>query len=149
MGRNFQVSLTFDFMPAAGEPDVGLDLLRAEACVEYQLFRSMPPEVAPEQIADFDALLLGGQRLTREMLNGQDMRLSVLARLGVGYDRVDVEALTDNEVLLTITPDGIRRPMATAIVTLILALTHEVADKDRLFRATGWARRLEIEGRGV
>ena len=60
MSRNFQVSLTCDFMPAAGEPDVGLDLLRAEACVEYQLFRSMPPEVAPEQIADFDALLLGG-----------------------------------------------------------------------------------------
>ena len=149
MSRNFQVSLTCDFMPAEGEPDVGLDLLRAEACVEYQLFRSMPPAVAPEQITGFDALLLGGQLLTREILNGRDMRLAILARLGVGYDRVDVKALTDNDILLTITPDGIRRPMATAIVTLILALSHEVAAKDRLFRAAGWARRLEIEGRGV
>src|SRR5258708_30276041 len=62
---------------------------------------------------------------------------------------VDVEALTQRDIILTITPDGVRRPMAAAIVTLILSLTHELMAKDRQVRQRRWAERITLIGRGL
>ena len=57
-------------------------------------------------------------------MSGPDRRLKLIARFGVGYDTVDVPALTENGVLLTITPDGVRRPVASSALTFILMLAH-------------------------
>ena len=46
----------------------------------------------------------------------------ILARHGVGLDFVDLEACTRRGIGVTITPQGITRPMASAAVTLVLAL---------------------------
>ena len=62
---------------------------------------------------------------------------------------VDVQALTDRDVILTITPDGVRRPMASGIVGLILALSLNIQAKDRLVRAGRWKDRLEIRATGL
>ena len=72
-----------------------------------------------------------------------------LARFGVGYDSVDVDACTDRGVLLTITPDGVRRPVAAAAMTLLLALAHRLLLKDRLTREGRWAEKLEPHGPGL
>jgi len=52
-------------------------------------------------------------------------------------------------VILTITPDGVRRPMATAIVTLLLGLAHELLKKDRLVRDGNWKDRINIKTTGL
>ena len=44
----------------------------------------------------------------------------MVARFGVGYDTVDVPACSDNGIALVITPNGVRRPVAVAIIALIL-----------------------------
>ena len=64
-----------------------------------------------------------------------------MARFGVGYDSVDVEALADAGVATTITPGGVQRPVAVAILALILALSNKLLAKDRLARrgADGFA----------
>jgi phosphoglycerate dehydrogenase-like enzyme len=67
----------------------------------------------------------------------------------VGYDNVDLDACTRNGVAVTITPDGVRRPMAGVAMTLILALSHRLLEKDRLTREGGWARKLDYMGYGV
>ena len=96
----------------------------------------------------YDALLVLAPRVTAASLEGAD-RLAVLARFGVGYDSVDVPACTARDVLLTITPDGVRRPVAAAVLTLLLALTHKLLVKDRLTRAGRWAEKLDHMGQGV
>jgi phosphoglycerate dehydrogenase-like enzyme len=73
----------------------------------------------------------------------------VLARFGVGYDMVDVQALTDSDVILTITPDGVRRPVATAVMTMLLALAGELVTKDRMTRAGQWKDRTNIKTTGL
>jgi phosphoglycerate dehydrogenase-like enzyme len=75
----------------------------------------------------------------------------VVARFGVGYDTVDTEACTKAGIALVITPDGVRRPVAVSIVTLMLALTGKVMVKDRLTRegAAGYQRRSEHMGVGL
>jgi D-3-phosphoglycerate dehydrogenase len=76
-------------------------------------------------------------------------RLALVARFGVGYDNVDVPACTRNQVLLTITPDGVRRPVAASALTLLLALSHKLLIKDRLTRAGRWAEKLDHMGMGL
>jgi phosphoglycerate dehydrogenase-like enzyme len=72
-----------------------------------------------------------------------------VARFGVGYDNVDVPACTAAGVVLTITPDGVRRPVAAAALTFVLALSQKLLIKDRLTRAGRWADRGDHMGMGV
>jgi len=78
-------------------------------------------------------------------------RLGVIARFGVGYDTVDVDACTKAGIALVITPDGVRRPVAVSIITLMLALTGKLMAKDRLTReaAAGFAKRADHMGMGL
>ena len=78
-------------------------------------------------------------------------RLSVVARFGVGYDTVDVDACTEAGIALCITPDGVRRPVAVSIITLMLALTGKLMVKDQLTRqgADGFNKRAEHMGVGL
>ena len=78
-------------------------------------------------------------------------RLGVIARFGVGYDTVDVDACTKAGIALVITPDGVRRPVAVSIITLMLALTGKLMVKDRLTReaAAGFAKRADHMGVGL
>jgi len=147
----FRVALTRDFLNPDGSlalGDIGLDLLDADPEIERFFLPELTREIEPRHLAGADALLLLGPQLTAASLEGAET-LRLVARFGVGYDNVDVAACTAKGVLLTITPDGVRRPVAAAALTLILALTHRLLQKDRLTRAGGWARKVEFMGRGV
>jgi phosphoglycerate dehydrogenase-like enzyme len=69
--------------------------------------------------------------------------------MGVGYDSVDVKACTENGVILTNTPDGVRRPVATSILTLILALSHKIFTKDTITRTGRWTETTNHMGVGL
>jgi D-3-phosphoglycerate dehydrogenase len=98
----------------------------------------------------FDALILLIPRIEPESFP-KDGRLAIIARFGVGYDTVNVQACTDHDCALVITPDGVRRPVAVSIITFMLALTGKLFAKDRITRQgpEGWARRSEHMGLGL
>ena len=54
-------------------------------------------------------------------------------------------------IALVITPDGVRRPMAVTVLTLVLALASKLMAKDRLTRMgpEGWAQRSAHMGLGL
>jgi len=152
MADAFRVALSGDFKKTDGSPtypDFDLEPLRAAPGVEMEFLESQNP-LRAEQLADFDALILLAHRFSRESIHPNG-RLAVVARFGVGYDTVDVEACTDAGVALVITPDGVRRPVAVSIITLMLALTGKLMVKDRLTReaAAGFARRSDHMGVGL
>ena len=64
---------------------------------------------------------------------------------------IDVEACTEAGIALTITPGGVRRPVAAAIMTLLFALSGRLMDKDRLARGgtAAYLRRGEYPGVGL
>jgi D-3-phosphoglycerate dehydrogenase len=146
----FRVGVTRDFLKPDGTPgfgDIGLDALN-RAAVAWSYLAERTTELRPAQIASFDALLLLGPRLTAASLEGVQ-RLKLVARFGVGYDNVDVPACTRQGIVLTITPDGVRRPVAVAALTFILALAGKLLVKDRLTREGRWAEKLEHMGLGL
>jgi D-3-phosphoglycerate dehydrogenase len=143
--------LTRDFLKpdgALGFGDIGLELLDQAPGVEWEFLPENTPELLPEQVRDYEALLELAPRVTAATLAGSE-RLSVVARFGVGYDNVDVAACTEAGVLLTITPDGVRRPVALTVITLLLALSHRLLEKDRLTREGRWAEKLGYMGQGI
>lgn len=151
MDRPFRVGLTRDFLKPDGTlgfGDIGLDLLDRAPGVEWEFLPEDTRELTPAQVAPYDALLVLGPRVTAATLEGAE-RLAVVARFGVGYDNVDVDACTRNGVLLTITPDGVRRPVAVATLTFLLALSHRLLQKDALTRAGRWGEKLGYMGMGV
>ncbi|MBI4606571.1 MAG: dehydrogenase [Planctomycetes bacterium] len=151
MRRAFRVGITRDFLKADGSiafGDIGLDLLDAAPGVEREFLAETVRELRPDQVRDYDALLLLGPRLGAASLEGAD-RLALVSRFGVGYDNVDVPACTRHGVALTITPDGVRRPVAVAAITLLLAAAHKLVVKDKLTREGRWAEKLDHMGMGV
>jgi len=152
MTAPFRVALSGDFRKADGSlvyPDFDLEPLRRAPGVEVAFLEPLNP-VRADQLEDFDALILLAHRFTKQSIPANG-RLAVVARFGVGYDAVDVEACTQAGIALAITPDGVRRPVAVSIVTFILALSGKLMIKDRLTReaATGFARRGEHMGTGL
>jgi D-3-phosphoglycerate dehydrogenase len=151
MPSPFRVGITHDFLNPSGVlpwEEFGLDRLHSGANIASEILPDCGP-VVPREVADsFDALLVLAPRVTADTLDGCS-RLTLVARFGVGYDNVDVPACTRNDVLLTITPDGVRRPVAVSALALVLALSHKLLIKDRLTRAGRWHEKLDHMGVGL
>ena len=117
--------------------------------VEWEFFEEISGEpVLAGSIADVDGVIAMGGRYDASTVGGSE-RFACVARWGVGYDLVDTGALTDNSVLLTIAVDAVRKPVAEAIVTLILALAKKLAAKDRLVRIGRWDLKSQASGLGM
>ena len=140
MPDRFRVALTRDFRDddgTIGWGDIGLSLLADAPGVEHRFLDVTAGEIPPEQLAGLDALVGLLPKVTARSLERAD-RLRVVARFGVGYDNVDVAALTAHGTLLTITRDAVARPVAQAALALMLGISHRLLDKDRLdFMGTG------------
>ena len=148
---DFRVGVTRDFLRQDGTlgfGDIGLSRLDAARGVSWEFLPEDVVELTPAHAAAYDALLVLAPRVTAATLAGQP-RLALVARFGVGYDNIDVEACTRGGVALTITPDGVRRPVATGVLTFILALSHHLPLKDRLTREGRWAEKLNHMGQGL
>ena len=147
----FRVGVTRDFLRPDGHSAASAtsaSTCSTRAGIAWEFLPDSGGEIPPEQARDYDGLLVLGPRVTAHTLEGVG-RLKVVARFGVGYDNVDVPACTQAGVLLTITPEGVRRPVAVAALTLLLALSHKLLIKDRLTRAGRWAEKLDHIGQGI
>ena len=148
----FRVALSGDFKKPDGSaafPDFDLGPLEQNPAVEYAYIQTNGVITASD-LEGYDALILLIPRIEPESFP-RDGRLAVIARFGVGYDTVNVQACTDHDCALVITPDGVRRPVAVSIITFMLALTGKLMPKDRITRQgpEGWARRNEHMGMGL
>lgn len=151
MGNLFRVGLTRDLLTPSGDVgwgEIGLELLDDAPGIAWQFLPEQTRELTAHQVRGLDAVGLLGPRVTESSLAGAD-RLALVARFGVGYDNVDLDACTRHGVAVTNTPDGVRRPMACATLTFILSLSHRVFEKDRLMRAGRWAEKLAYMGYGL
>ncbi len=148
----FRVALSGDFKKPDGSPafpDFDLSPLEQNPAVEYQFIKANGV-IQASDLEGFDALILLIPRIEPASFP-KDGRLAIIARFGVGYDTVNVQACTDNGCALAITPDGVRRPVAVSIITFMLALTGKLFAKDRITRQgpKGWAQRNEHMGIGL
>src|SRR5262245_55932752 len=153
MPARFRVGLVPDLLDAAGNPTFGADplaILDDAQEIERVWLPERHKEIPAALALEYDALYLTQQRVTRaSVARAAEGRLKVIARHGVGYDSVDVPAMTEGGVIVTNTPFAIRRPVATIAMTFILALAGHLFAKPRLTRSGRWDERTNHMGTGL
>ncbi len=100
-----------------------------------------------EYLPKVDAMLAGGERMTSELFALAPW-LRVIARTGVGYDLIDVEAATRHNVVVSITPGTNQDSVAEQTFALLLALCRRIVAYDRTIHSGGWDRQLVAPVRG-
>ena len=151
MEKTFRAGVTSDILDSRGEPAFGREPLKAFDVpnVEWQWLPRGLREITVEHAAAFDALYVNSPRVTAAAVARSDLRLKLISRHGVGYDSVDVPAMTQAGVLVANTPNAVPRPVATIALTFILALAHRLMAKDRITRTGRWPERLDHMGTGL
>lgn len=150
--NRFKVGITRDILDSRGEPSFGRDalaILEREPAIEWEYLPERIDQVGPDEAARYDALYVNTPRVPAAAVARADRRLRVVARHGVGYDSVDVAAMSAAGVLVTNTPAAMPRPVATIALTFILALAGKLMLKDRLTRTGRWHERMDNMGLGL
>ncbi len=148
----FRIGLPAGFLKPDGAvayPDCDLSPLRNDPRIALVQLNN-GGVFAPGDVGDLDALIMLGGRFAKASAHS-DHRLSLIARFGVGYDNVDLATCTESAIAVSITPDGVRRPVAVSVIAFLLALTGRMFEKDRLARMgpAGFAKKNEFIGYGL
>jgi phosphoglycerate dehydrogenase-like enzyme len=131
--------------PVYGPPlrDAGLELVFPARNVQ------MTEDELLEQLPGCSAALAGSEPYTRRVIEAAAARgLRVIARGGVGYDAVDVQAATDFGIPVTITPGTNHDAVAEHTFMLILALARHLIPQHTLIKQGQWPRRANLPLRG-
>lgn len=149
---SFKLGLTRDLLTPDGEPSFGaaaLEVLNRCEGIEWCYLDDNVGEITPDIAAAFDGLYVNSPLVTADSVARADCRVKIVARHGVGYDSVDVPALAARGIVVTNTPEAIRRPVAVASITMITALAGRLFVKDRITRAGQWDQRTAHMGIGL
>jgi len=99
--------------------DAGLEILRAASDVEYIELPQHAPDLM-EHVPDADAIIVRMTAITEDVVAAAP-NLKIVARHGVGYERIDVPALTAKGIPLALV--GNVNALAVAEHTLAMMLT--------------------------
>ncbi len=148
----YRIGISRDLLSASGEPTFGraaLAMLDADPRIEWEFLPQAVTRYTPDIMARYDGLHVATEVVDAASVARADRRVKLVSRHGVGYDSVDVAGLAAQGVLTTNTPVAIRRPVAVASLTFILALAGKLVAKDRITRAGRWDDRTSMMGEGL
>ena len=82
-----------------------------------------------------DAIIVAGETfVTGEVMDRIGPHLRVIARTGIGIDRIDLDAATRRGIMVVNTPDGPTESTAEHTIALLLNLCKQVMTGDRILR---------------
>ena len=103
------------------------------------LSESLPdPELLLSQLKGVSAVLAGSELYNRKVLEKAGLR--VIARMGVGYDAIDVSAASQTGTLVTIVPGTNHHSVAEMTIALMIGVFRGFPARDREVRTGVWKR---------
>lgn len=118
----------------------GFDLLRTEG-LEVRYYPGKPrveEEALLELIRDADAFIAGSEAVNKRVLDHAP-RLKVIARFGVGYDRIDWKYALDKGIPTTVAIGTNEQSVAELVFAHMLALARNIPFFDRTMRSGIWS----------
>jgi len=151
----FRFALTGDMLDIDGQfdlPSIGLDRLNGLPFIEYHFLRDLGPSrddptywdrfysllITPAHIADIHGIYVVRPWIKPSTFAEGADNLTVIGRAGTGYDKIDVQACTDNDVLLFNSPDALTHSTASSALLLILALAKRLPAQEKITRSGRW-----------
>src|SRR5690606_7184636 len=111
--------------------------------IEYERFTELSEENILQHIGNYDAVILGVAPFTARIIEKAD-RLKIASRHGVGYDSVDVAALTRAGIPLTVVGTANSVTVAEHALFFMLALAKQCVPYDREVRKGNWNIRFDL-----
>ena len=135
-GRNRKKVLIVGRMPQAG-----IDVLKKRDDVDYEILTDdRVPSLHPK-LKDANAVTLGGTAFRQAELDAAP-GMMVVARLGVGFDAVEIPALNKRKIPLMTTGIANSVSVAEHAMYMLLASARLTRKHDRFVRENAWGERL-------
>ena len=96
-----------------------------------------------KNLKNVDGIVLRTARLDKDILK-ELTKLKIVSRHGVGYDNVDIDFLNDNKIALAITGTANSVSVAEHVMTMILNLTKNIVNYDKLVKSGNFVKKYEI-----
>jgi D-3-phosphoglycerate dehydrogenase / 2-oxoglutarate reductase len=122
----------------------GMALLEARDDVDFEIVDGRSEAELADRIRDADAATIRTAPLPAAVID-HAARLKVVSRHGVGYDNVDVAALTAHGIPLAIAADANATAVAEHTLFFMLALAKQALRHDRAVREGNWEIRNRFE----
>lgn len=122
-------------------PQAGIDLLKTRDDVEYEVLTDDTVPSLHPKLKDANAVTLGATPFRQAELDAAP-GMMVVARLGVGFDAVEIPALNRRKVPLMTTGTANSVSVAEHAMYMLLASARLVKKYDRFVREGGWGQRL-------
>jgi D-3-phosphoglycerate dehydrogenase / 2-oxoglutarate reductase len=90
-------------------------------------------------IQDVDGMIAGLDQIDRPAIE-KASRLKIIARYGVGYDRVDITYAHEKDIIVTFTPGANAVSVAELAIGLMLCLAREIPSVSEATKAGAWPR---------
>jgi D-3-phosphoglycerate dehydrogenase len=126
-----------------------LDRMRAVGCelIPNEWGRAPTEDELLERIGEVDALISGTEPVTARVLAAAP-RLKIIAKHGVGYENIDLEAARARGVPVALAGGASADSVADMTFALLLGLARQTPQGDRAVRAGAWPRMVGMELRG-
>ncbi len=116
-----------------------INQLKAKDCevVHFPKQSSMTEDDLREWIPGCYAHICGGVAWTARAMEKADA-LKIIARIGVGFETVDIPAATARKIAVATTPGAGAETVSEFAFTLMTALSRRIMENDRVVRAGKW-----------
>lgn len=120
-------------------PETALALLRPHGDLKvWERDQAIPRDVLLQELCDADALLcMVTERIDEDLLSHAPC-LRIVANMAVGYDNVDVPALTRRGIVFTNTPGVLTETTADLAFALVLGIARRMGEGERMVRSGHW-----------
>ena len=122
-------------------PQAGLDVLKTRDDVDYEILTDDSVPSLHPKLKDANAVTLGATPFRQAELDAAP-GMMVVARLGVGFDAVEIPALNKRKIPLMTTGIANSVSVAEHAMYMLLASARLVKKMDRFVRDNAWGQRL-------
>jgi phosphoglycerate dehydrogenase-like enzyme len=161
--KDFEALFSGDFLNAEGKVAAGYlgeDLLATAPHVRWNFIMEQSPgrlgeayseqlyrmQLEPQHVAAADGIVLIRPYVRRSAFANGAERLAVIGRAGVGTDKIDLAACTENDVAVFNAPESLTHSTASAALLLMLALAKRLPAQERMARSGDWRNQAGVTG---
>ena len=121
-----RILITTDYLVPGDDID---QLLRSRGhhTIHSPATGARPPGELAELLTSADAALIASEPITAQMLDAASA-LAVIARTGVGYESIDLDAATQRGVYVCNTPGANRHAVAEMTIALLLICARRIGE---------------------
>jgi len=111
----------------------------------------LPESRMLELAGEFDAFLCGDDEITQAVIDKSLPRLKIIAKYGIGVDKIDVAYATEKSIPVSFCPGVNHTTVAEHVFMLLLALNKNLMEQANATASGGWKRMTgqEIMGKTI